>query len=171
MNKIYTKKGDNKETSLAGGKSILKSDIRIDSYGTIDELIAFIGLLRNYINNNPIEEFLITIQNNLMAIASILSSDYPESKCKISKFNANEIINLENEIDKIETLLTPLNKFIIPGKNKTSSFCHISRTICRRAERIIVKLSLIEKVDKNILIYVNRLSDYFFVLSRLLDNE
>lgn len=169
MTKVYTKKGDKGTTSLFGNKKVSKSNIRIESYGSVDELIAFIGLLKNYLKEKSIKEFLLLTQNNLITIASILSMDYSENKSKIIIFNNEEIKKLELEIDKIETLLPKLTEFVIPGENKLSSHCHICRTVCRRAERNIVKLSEEENVNNDILAYINRLSDYFFVLSRLLE--
>jgi cob(I)alamin adenosyltransferase len=171
MAKIYTKNGDTGMTSLLNGRRISKSDLRIESYGTIDELISNIGLLNNYIDDKHNEDYLLKIQRELMTIASILSDDNENMLSSTFALSDDEIIKLENEIDNIESQLSSLHEFVIPGENISSSICHIVRTICRRSERIIVKLSLKEPLNKNIIVFINRLSDYFFVLSRLLSSD
>lgn len=166
--KIYTRTGDKGETSLVGGKRISKYHPRIEAYGTIDELIAFIGLLRDQNIDKYTGDILFKIQNKLMICAAILASDIKDNSIKIPKLVEKDVSFLENEIDTIELMLTPLHSFIIPGGHPTVSICHIIRTICRRAERYAIKLSKKETVPDILLIYLNRLSDYFFVLSRKL---
>jgi len=169
MAKIYSKKGDKGKTSLLNGQRVSKCDIRIESCGTIDELTSYIGLLKNYIKDKNIVDFLLIVQTNLMTINSMLSSGFKNNNFAI--LTGNDIIVLENTINKIEEQLSTLDSFIVPGINKPSSICHVVRTICRRAERIIVELSLTEQVNNDILVFINRLSDYFFVLSRLLSDD
>ena len=166
--KIYTKNGDRGKTSLIGGKIVSKHDIRVESYGSIDELNSFLGLVRDYSKEKEINEILFKIQSKLFTIGSILAH------VEIVKTNSNTKLNinpddtsyLESQIDKFEKELPKLEKFIIPGGSKLVSFCHVSSAICRRAERKITKLSKHSEVDKNILTYLNRLSDFLFILAR-----
>jgi len=167
--KIYTKKGDHGESYLLGGTKVKKNDLRLEAYGTIDELNAYIGHLND---NIKIEnDVLITIQRHLFNLGSILSNDGTKSKIILPKITKEDINMLENEIDKIEIKLTPLNEFILPTGHTQSSLCHISRTVCRRAERRVVQLQNEVKLDENCLMYLNRLSDYLFVLARLILKE
>jgi len=173
--KIYTKTGDAGETSLFGGKRVKKYDLRIESYGTIDELNSYIGLLRDQKIDDHSSNTLIKIQNELFSIGAMLATPPENEKLKsgknrlrISVIGADEIAFLEIEIDKMESTLQPMTNFILPGGHASVSICHISRCICRRAERIIIQLNEKQDVNRNILIYVNRLSDYLFVLARSL---
>lgn len=176
--KIYTKTGDQGETSLFGGKRVSKSNIRIDAYGTVDELNSYIGLLRSSeINNNHVE-FLITVQQNLFVIGAFLATPIESQTLKngkdrlgLDEFGDQEIKSLENEIDCLDKQLTPMTHFILPGGNIVVSNCHIARTICRRAERICVLLQAHDTVNNGVLQYLNRLSDYLFVLARMLSKE
>ncbi len=162
---IYTKTGDSGYTSLFSGGRVLKSDIRISAYGTIDELSSFIGLLRcNEIPQRD-KNMLISIQKELINISSELAVK-KGNKFVIDKILENKIRKLEKEIDFINIDLQPLKEFILSGSNKINSICHICRTVCRRAERFVVKLSEEEKINPLLLKYLNRLSDYFFVLAR-----
>ena len=166
--KIYTKNGDRGKTSLIGGKIVSKHDIRVESYGSIDELNSFLGLVRDYSKEKEINEILFKIQSKLFAIGSILAHVEIVKTNSSTKLNINpdDTSYLESQIDKFEKELPKLEKFIIPGGSKLVSFCHVSRAICRRAERKITKLSKHSEVDKNILTYLNRLSDFLFILAR-----
>jgi cob(I)alamin adenosyltransferase len=167
--KIYTKTGDNGSTSLLFGKRVSKSSLRIDCYGTVDELNSNLGLLGDLENEKERKNFIREIQNNLFVIGSNLACERKENS--LSKINVYEIEVLEDCIDQMNEELPELRHFIIPGGHQVVSICHICRTICRRAERIIVGLSEIEHIDSNIITYLNRLSDYLFVLSRKIGQE
>jgi cob(I)alamin adenosyltransferase len=166
--KIYTKTGDKGETSLIGGKRVSKDHPRIDAYGTIDELISFVGLLRDQIPDRRLQDTLLFIQDRLMICAAILAADCDDCKVKIPELSQDNILFLEKEIDKIESNLSPIHSFILPGGHQTVSLCHVTRTVCRRAERLVIKLSKKYIVPEVVNEYLNRLSDYFFVLSRKL---
>lgn len=166
--KLYTKTGDKGLTGLIGGTRIPKNDIRIETYGTVDELNSFIGLLTTY--PIPVEhlQFLRIIQRNLFTIGSYLATDKSKTEVnKLSVLSADSITKIEQEIDKIDENLPELSNFILPGSTKSAAFCHICRTISRRTERKLYEMNELYEIDNQILIYVNRLSDYFFALSRL----
>ena len=168
--KVYTKTGDKGTTGLLGGKRVSKAHIRIDSYGTVDELNCYLGLLRDQdILINRSQE-LIEIQNNLFVIGSLLASDPEKSKVKIPDFKDNVLI-LEKKIDQMDQELPVMKNFVLPGGHKSVSFCHIARCVCRRAERLVVKLEESEEVDFLVIKYLNRLSDYLFILSRWMTKE
>ncbi|HJX71365.1 MAG TPA: cob(I)yrinic acid a,c-diamide adenosyltransferase [Bacteroidales bacterium] len=169
--KIYTRTGDTGETSLLGGKRVLKSDKRIEAYGTVDELIAFVGLLRDQSVPAKISENLIRIQDKLMICASILASDCDDCKNRLPELKDKDVDFLENEIDAMTVKLPALSSFILPGGHQAVSLCHIVRTVCRRAERRIVELQQTNHVPEIIIRFINRLSDYFFVLSRSLSSD
>ena len=165
---IYTATGDKGQTSLVGGKRVAKDDIRIEAYGSIDELNSFIGMLDN-LHNIPCEtkEFLRVIQNKLFNIGAYLATDFPAgTTSKANGLTDDDIKRLENEIDIIDSELPPLRNFVLPGGSRISSFSHLCRTVARRAERRIVTLTGITYIDPNVIKYVNRLSDFFFVLAR-----
>lgn len=168
--KIYTKTGDLGQTSLYGGKRMSKANIKIDAYGTVDELNAHIGLVKDVCKEIQ-QDVLLAIQEKLFVIGAFLAT--PEDK--ENKFFENvkelDIEQLEHEIDLMNETLTPLTKFILPGGHQYVSYCHIARTVCRRAERIVVALSEIENINPLIIKYLNRLSDYIFVLSRFLASK
>lgn len=164
--KIYTKTGDKGKTSLIGGTRVSKHHIRIESYGTIDELNSYIGLIRDQQIGQPEQETLKEIQDRLFTIGSSLASDPQKSKMKIPDLKLTDIELLEREIDRMQEILPQLRHFILPGGNNTISFCHISRCVCRRAERIVVHLQEESQVDEKVSIYLNRLSDYLFTLAR-----
>jgi len=164
--KIYTKTGDKGTTSLIGGKRVAKYHPRIEAYGTVDELISNIGLLRDQDIDKETKLFLALIQDKLMSCASILAADCSDCKVNIPKILPEDSSTVELEIDRMETMLEPLESFILPGGHPIVSMCHICRTICRRCERIIIKLSEETPVPEDLIIYINRLSDFFFVLSR-----
>jgi cob(I)alamin adenosyltransferase len=169
--KIYTKTGDKGMTSLIGGKRIKKNHARIEAYGTVDELIAFIGLIRDSHSNGEINKELIHIQDELMTCAAVLASDCDDCDASVPKLSANASVWLEESIDRMEKLLKPLKKFLLPGGHLAVSFAHVARTVCRRAERCVVTLSENSAVPDEILCFLNRLSDYLFVLSRYLSFE
>lgn len=164
--KIYTKTGDRGKTSLIGGKRVSKHHIRIEAYGTIDELIAYISLIRDQAISDEIKETLLEILDRLMTCASVLATDNEGASAKLPEILTADIEFLEREIDRYESELVPLQSFIIPGGHPVSSYCHIARTVCRRAERIIIRLSEELFVPEAVIKYINRLSDYLFVLSR-----
>ncbi|QEC52756.1 cob(I)alamin adenosyltransferase [Anseongella ginsenosidimutans] len=166
--KIYTKKGDQGETSLIGGTRVLKSHLRIDSYGTVDELNAYIGLIRDQAIAAHYKAVLKNIQESLFTIGSNLAADPEHTKMRLPEVNAKGIAELEIEIDRMQEELPELKHFILPGGHSIVSFCHVARCVCRRAERLIVRLSGEEKINELIISYMNRLSDYLFVLGRKL---
>ena len=166
--KIYTKTGDEGLTSLIGGTRVPKYDLRIESYGTVDELNSYIGMIRDHDISSAHKDILKEIQDRLFTIGASLASDPEKSKMKIPDLHISDISLLENEIDAMNTVLPELKHFILPGGSQAVSFCHISRCVCRRAERIIVHLKSESFVDEKIVIYLNRLSDYLFVLARKL---
>lgn len=169
--KIYTKTGDKGTTSLIGGKRVAKYHPRIEAYGTIDELISIVGLLRDQDIDHESKFFLIEIQDKLMNCASILAADCDDCKVQIPQILPEDIYSVELEIDRMDSLLEPLTSFVLPGGHQTVSLCHVCRTICRRSERIIIKLSEETPVPEDLIIYINRLSDFFFVLSRKIAKE
>jgi cob(I)alamin adenosyltransferase len=169
--KIYTKTGDQGTTSLFGGKRVSKADLRIDSYGTVDELNSFMGLVRDQEVNQKRKEILIRIQNTLFIIGSILATEPGNTKVKIPSLQEDDILFLENEIDSMDAILPPLRFFILPGGHPSVSYCHIARTVCRRAERLTMALHERENTDSLAIKYLNRLSDYLFMLSRKMTNE
>lgn len=164
--KIYTKTGDKGSTGLLGGTRVSKGHIRIDSYGTVDELNSYLGLLRDQEVLKEKSNELIQVQNTLFVIGSSLASDPEKSKVKIPELS-DELVNmLEKSIDVMDSELPPMRNFVLPGGHQSVSFCHVSRCVCRRAERLVTLLSESEQVDNLVLKYLNRLSDYLFVLSR-----
>jgi len=166
--KIYTKTGDEGKTSLIGGTKVPKSHTRINAYGTVDELNAFIGLLGDQLSDIHSREQLRVIQDRLFTIGSSLACDpHKEIAMKIPDLHESDILGLENEIDMMTEKLPEMKSFILPGGHISVSTAHICRTICRRAERMIVELDLSEPIHQPLIIkYLNRLSDYLFVLSR-----
>lgn len=163
--KIYTKTGDKGETALFGGRRVLKSDLRVDAYGTVDELNAFTGALRDNLTDSGSREVLAQIQHRLFTIGANLASD-PGKQAPVPDIRPEDITLLESEMDRMDVQLAPLRHFILPGGHPAVSACHICRTVCRRAERLVVALHHIEPVDEAVLQYLNRLSDYFFILAR-----
>lgn len=169
--KIYTKTGDQGQTSLIGGTRVLKCNLRIETYGTIDELNSWIGLIRDQPIQHQHITNLLEIQDRLFTIGAILASDPQKSKMKIPELISADITFLENNIDKMNDHLPPMKSFVLPGGNPIVSYTHIARCVCRRAERLCVELSQQEDVPQQVLIYLNRLSDYLFVLSRQLTQD
>ncbi len=164
--KIYTKKGDKGETSLLGGSKVNKDNIRLEAYGTVDELNAFIGHIHDQEISENHKAILLKIQNQLFNLGSILSFDGKKSQINLPEITKRNIQMLETEIDRMEEKLATLKYFILPSGHAISSLCHIARTVCRRAERRVVELQAKEKISSNCLEYLNRLSDYLFVLAR-----
>ena len=176
--KIYTKTGDKGTTSLFGGTRVPKDHIRIESYGTVDELNSYIGLIRDQEMNPHYKKILIEIQDRLFTIGAILATP-PEKEVKkngelrLQKLGIVEgdIELLEKEIDTMEEALPQMTHFVLPGGHTTVSYCHIARCVCRRAERMAVHLDHNEPITENVIMYLNRLSDYLFVLARKLSND
>ena len=169
--KIYTKTGDKGQTSLIGGVRVPKYHLRIESYGTIDELNSYIGLIREQDIEIHYKGVLKEIQDRLFTIGSVLASDPEKSRMKIPDLKDEDVVLLENEMDKMDALLPELKHFILPGGGKEASFCHIARCVCRRAERLVVQLAEVNFVDDTVIVYLNRLSDYLFVLGRKLSAD
>lgn len=165
--KIYTKTGDKGQTSLFGGKRVSKADLRIESYGTLDELLSYIGLLRDQEVNKEFEEFLIEIQDRLFTVGAELATAPEKGKTKKHPdLFESDIEVLEKEIDRLNEELPPMKYFVLQGGHQSVSFAHLARCICRKSERLIVALNDVEPVSELILKYINRLSDYLFTLSR-----
>ena len=166
--KIYTKTGDKGETGLFGGERVSKNSLRIEAYGTIDELNAFIGLAIIEVSDNSVKDLLQKIQNWLFSIGADLATPDNEKTKKLNVFRTPEeyYLYIEKEIDYYESKLDELRKFILPGGTKGAALLHICRTITRRAERMVVALNSTVKIGNNIIIFLNRLSDLFFVLAR-----
>jgi cob(I)alamin adenosyltransferase len=166
--KIYTKTGDKGKTSLIGGTKVLKSHARIEAYGTVDELNSNIGLCRDLITDKDIRDILKEIQDRLFTIGSALACDpEKETQLKIPDLKETDVLFLEDAMDKMDSELPPLKFFIMPGGHPTVSHLHISRCVCRRAERLVVDLLISNEDHENLIIkYINRLSDYLFLLAR-----
>lgn len=176
--KVYTKTGDKGTTALFGGTRVPKHHIRIESYGTIDELNSHIGLIRDQDIDQLYKNTLMEIQNKLFTVGAILATDPEKAKLKsgeqrlkIPKISNEDIERLENEMDQMESSLPQMTHFVLPGGHQTVSFCHIARTVCRRAERLASHLNELEPFQPETLMYINRLSDYLFVLARKLSKD
>lgn len=167
--KIYTKTGDEGKTGLIGGTRVAKSDMRIEAYGTVDELNSHIGLLLSYEHTAENKEFLLQIQHLLFAVGSHLATDTSVTNINAaSVISETEIGNVEVQIDNLNQNLPELRQFILPGGSAEGAQAHVCRTVARRAERRIVEMNEFYPIDIKIIKYINRLSDYFFVLSRFL---
>lgn len=165
--RVYTKTGDDGTSGLIGGTRVAKYDPRLESYGTVDELNSWIGLIRNQPVDSETKELLRSIQNNLFVIGARLATDL--SKTDLSgklPLKEEEITRLENEMDRILDQLPPMEHFVLPGGSNTVSYCHLARTVCRRAERRVCSLAQDAEIPSELIRYLNRLSDYLFVLSR-----
>lgn len=176
--KIYTKTGDKGTTALFGGTRVPKHHIRIESYGTIDELNSHLGMLRDQKIDEHSHEIILLIQERLFTIGSILATDPEKATLKsgkqrldIPRISSEDIELLENEMDKMNEELPAMTHFVLPGGHQTVSVCHISRCVCRRAERLASALNDLEPFEKEVLQYLNRLSDYLFVLARKLSHD
>jgi len=176
--KIYTKTGDTGTTALFGGTRVPKHHIRIESYGTVDELNSHIGLIRDQDINQLYKNVLIEVQDRLFTVGAILATP-PENeilkngqpRLNINRISDSDILFLENEIDTMDASLPQMTHFVLPGGHTTVSYCHIARCVCRRAERLVVHLHELEPTDEEVIKYLNRLSDYLFVLARKLSFE
>lgn len=176
--KVYTKTGDKGTTALFGGTRVPKDHIRIESYGTVDELNSWIGLIRDQDFPSIYKSVLEHIQDRLFTVGALLATPPEkevlkngERRLKNLGISENDIFRLENEIDRMEESLPPMTHFVLPGGHTTVSYCHIARCVCRRAERLSVQLSHEDHVEELVLKYLNRLSDYLFVLARMLSRE
>ncbi len=176
--KIYTKTGDDGTTALYGGTRVPKHNLRIDSYGTIDELNSYLGLVRDQQIDQNSHNSILQIQDKLFTVGAILATPPEKALLKngkkrlaISLITPEDLQFLEDEIDKMNNELAPMTHFILPGGHQTVSFCHIARTICRRAERLACALHEIDPLESTTLQYLNRLSDYLFVLARKLSQD
>ncbi len=166
--KVYTKKGDKGTTQLIGGTRVPKNTLRIEAYGTVDELNSYIGLIRDQKIDKEYILQLLEIQDRLFTLGALLACDPEKGKMKLPELVEADITNLENWIDAMEEKLEPMTSFVLPGGHSTVSYTHIARCVCRRSERIITELNESSEVSEVIMAYVNRLSDYLFVLSRKL---
>ena len=169
--KIYTKTGDQGLTSLIGGTRVLKSSLRIECYGTIDELNSHIGLVRDQEVNSSRRQLLKEIQDRLFTIGSALAADPEKSRMKLPDLHAADVTLLEDEMDRLNAVLPELRAFILPGGHPAVSHAHVARCVCRRAERIVIQLSEESFVADLVVVYLNRLSDYLFMLSRAMAQE
>ena len=169
--KIYTKSGDNGQTALVGGKRVSKSHPRIEAYGTVDELMAHTALLMDMLTDTGDKDFLLWTLDRLMTASAVLAAEGDVTK-KIPKITTTDAATIEKRIDEMESELEPIGSFILPGGHVAVSQCHIARTVCRRAERKIFSLTEHEHdVPAEITKFINRLSDYFFVLSRKISKD
>jgi len=174
LNKIYTKTGDDGETALVGGQRVSKGDIKIEAYGTVDELNAYLGCIRSEVaaalQDTEIagETFAVflQIQNILFNIGAILASPVDQPYEGRPQVSDEQIRILEEKMDAYQEILAPLTSFVLPGSGRLNSMAHVARTVCRRSERILVRLAEQEAVDENVLKYINRLSDFLFVYAR-----
>ncbi|WP_299682589.1 cob(I)yrinic acid a,c-diamide adenosyltransferase [uncultured Tenacibaculum sp.] len=176
--KIYTKTGDKGTTALFGGTRVPKNHLRIESYGTVDELNSYIGLIRDQEIDDLTKSSLIKIQDELFTVGAMLATPPEKETLKngkerlnIPKIDDEAIQFLETEMDRMNDTLPQMTHFILPGGHQTVSFCHIARCVCRRAERLSVALNNEDDVNSNVLMYLNRLSDYLFVLARKLSKD
>jgi cob(I)alamin adenosyltransferase len=176
--KVYTKTGDTGTTALFGGTRVPKDHIRIESYGTVDELNSYIGLIRDQEMNQHYKKILIEIQDRLFTVGAILATPREKEikkngELRLQKLGIieSDIELLENEIDSMEEALPPMTHFVLPGGHTTVSYCHIARCVCRRAERLAVHLDHNEPIAESVIMYLNRLSDYLFVLARKLSHD
>ncbi len=171
--KIYTKTGDKGKTSLWGGKRVSKTDLRIEAYGTVDEVLSYIGLLASYRDTESINPFLLRIMDRLFTLNASLAADPDNEKLKgkMPLIRIADVESLEKAMDDMSTVLPEMRTFILPGGSVEVAHAHIARTICRRAERMTIRLAEQESVDEIVIIYLNRLSDYLFVLARWIGNR
>jgi cob(I)alamin adenosyltransferase len=164
--KIYTRKGDTGTTQLIGGNRVPKHHLRIETYGTVDELNSWIGVVRDYVNDDASKKTLYEIQDRLFTIGSTLATQPGYDKMQLPEVIPSDVDLLEHEIDRMNESLPEMKSFLLPGGHLGNSFAHVARCVCRRAERLVSQLNENETVSPIILIYLNRLSDYLFVLSR-----
>lgn len=169
--KVYTKTGDKGTTALFGGMRVSKAHDRINAYGTVDELNSYIGLLRDQPVNEKRHQELISIQEKLFTLGSILATEPGNTKVKVPALLESDVEHLEKLMDTMDADLEPMRNFVLPGGHQAVSFCHIARCVCRRAERLVILLQQTEDVQQIVVQYLNRLSDYLFVLSRKMTAE
>ncbi len=169
--KIYTKTGDKGETSIWGGKRLPKDHLKIEAYGTVDELNSWMGVVRDHTRHEETRQFLVNIQRQLFTIGTVLASENGKLPKDFQSIDETHIIALEKAIDTLDVELEPLKNFILSGGTPANSFCHVARCVCRRAERIVVALSRTEEINELIIQYLNRLSDYLFTLCRYISKE
>ena len=164
---VYTKTGDKGRTGLIGGTRVLKTDARLEAYGTVDELNAHLGVLITYLTEEGDAKFLRVVQDKLFGVGSYLATDQEKTDLHaVSIIKPEDVEKIELAIDEADNGLPAINNFVLPGGARASAFCHVCRTVCRRAERRILALTDHLTIDQNLLAYINRLSDYLFVLSR-----
>ncbi len=169
--KIYTKTGDKGQTSLISGKRLSKAHPRIDAYGTVDETNVIVGMLREQKEHAQRAGFLLQIQDRLFVIGSLLASDPEKPFPGLPELQETDITSLETAMDDMDAELPPMQNFVLPGGHPAVSYCHLARVVCRRAERLCIGLAQDENVEEKVIRYLNRLSDYFFVLSRFTAHE
>ncbi len=169
--KIYTKTGDQGTTALIGGTRVSKAHIRLDTYGTVDELNSWIGLLRDQPVNSARRDLLKEIQDRLFTIGSHLAAEPDQTRQKLPDLHEADLTLLENEMDAMDAFLPQLRAFVLPGGHQSVSFGHVARTVCRRAERTVILLHEQEPVEEIVIRYLNRLSDYLFMLCRMMTQE
>ena len=170
LNKIYTKTGDGGDTALGNGDRVLKDSLRVSAYGNVDELNASIGVVTLYATAD-LKGKLKNIQNDLFDLGADLCVPISEENNQRLRVSKNQIETIETEIDYMNNTLEPLNSFVLPGGCKSATFLHLARTVCRRAERSVVSLRSVEEINDNTLVYLNRLSDWLFVASRVENQE
>lgn len=169
---VYTKTGDKGTTSLVGGTRVSKTHIRLEAYGTVDELNSHLGLLITYLTDERDKKFLQQVQDKLFAVGSHLATDREKTKLHEVSIITPELVEMvEHEIDRLDEMLPPLSSFVLPGGSRGAAVSHICRTICRRAERRILTLGEQVEISSELLAYVNRLSDYLFILSRKMNQD
>lgn len=171
MGSIYTKTGDKGKTALLGGSRVSKNDIKVECYGTFDEVNAALGVVRALTKNEDIKNTIYTAQNKLFLISAELASDDKGKQMLSEKLTKEDVKTVENTIDSYAENLEPLRQFVVPGDNEVSSFIHVARTVVRRAERVLVALKDVEEVRSEIVHYTNRLSDLLFTLARVESNQ
>lgn len=171
MGSIYTKTGDEGKTALLGGSRVSKNDIKVECYGTFDEVNAALGVVRALTKNEDIKNTIYTVQKKLFLISAELASDDKGKQMLSEKLTKEDIKTVENTIDSYTENLEPLRQFVVPGENEVSSFIHVARTVVRRAERVLVALKEVEDVRSEIIQYTNRLSDLLFTLARVESNQ
>lgn len=169
--KIYTKTGDKGETSLLGGQRVPKWHDRIEAYGTLDEFNAFLGMLLDAVDDPQLKEFLFRIQDRVFTIESVFAAATPDDMTGLPEIHEEDIVALEKAIDQMNETLPPLSSFVLPGGHPLVSAAHVARTVCRRAERCMVKVSRQTEREEMGIKYINRLSDYLFVLARKLGQQ
>ena len=167
--KIYTKTGDGGETSLYGGRRVPKDSLRIEAFGTVDELNSLIGVCRSMNTAREVDIILGEIQNDLFTLGADLATPEESRGKSVQRIEASDVARLEKHIDEITPNLEPLNNFILPGGSRSAAMLHLARTVCRRAERLVVQLMREDKIGNHPLIYLNRLSDLLFILARRLN--